>query len=166
MGMLYNKSPIMWKSKMQKTMAPSTAEAEYYSAFAASCEFLYLRALLHRLEIKQKMPSPISKDNTACIEWGKNAISGCERAKHIDIRKPFSQRDEVIQYGVLLLVKVPTEQQLKNILTKRLHLLQVLACIDELLGWKSNPSTFRTSVLKRGYGEWRAKTINSSHVGP
>ncbi len=32
MVMLYNKSQIMWKSKMQKTTALSTAEAEYYSA--------------------------------------------------------------------------------------------------------------------------------------
>ena len=38
MVMLYNKSPIMWKSKMQKTTALSTAEAEYYSASAAGCE--------------------------------------------------------------------------------------------------------------------------------
>ncbi len=30
MVMLYNKSPIMWKAKMQKTTALSTAEAEYY----------------------------------------------------------------------------------------------------------------------------------------
>jgi hypothetical protein len=32
MLMLYNKSPISWKSKMQKTTAASTAEAEKYSA--------------------------------------------------------------------------------------------------------------------------------------
>ena len=44
--MLYIKSPIMWKSKMQKTTALSTAEAEYYSASAAGCEVLYLGALL------------------------------------------------------------------------------------------------------------------------
>ncbi len=33
--MLYNKAPIMWKSKMQKTTAPSTAEAEYYYSASA-----------------------------------------------------------------------------------------------------------------------------------
>jgi hypothetical protein len=44
--MLYNKATIMWKSKMQKTTALSTAEAEYYSASTASTEILYLRALL------------------------------------------------------------------------------------------------------------------------
>ena len=60
MVMLYNKSPIMWKSKMQKTTALSTAqEAEYYSASAAGCEVLYLRALLHRLGFGQKKPTPI-----------------------------------------------------------------------------------------------------------
>jgi hypothetical protein len=32
MLMLYNKSPISWQSKMQKTTALSTAEAEHYSA--------------------------------------------------------------------------------------------------------------------------------------
>ncbi len=44
--MLYNKSPmmspIMWHSKMQKTAALSTAEAEYYSAMAAGLDVLYL----------------------------------------------------------------------------------------------------------------------------
>ena len=72
MAMLYNKSQIMWKSKMQKTTAFSTAEAEYYSASAAGCEVLYLRALLHRLGFGQRKPTPIFEDNlnTACIEWG------------------------------------------------------------------------------------------------
>ncbi len=37
MDMLYNKSPIMWKSKMQKTITLSTAEAEFYSALMAGC---------------------------------------------------------------------------------------------------------------------------------
>ncbi len=63
MVMLCNQSPIMWKSKMQKTTALLTAEAEYYSASAAGCEVLYLRALLDRLGFKQKKPTPIYEDN-------------------------------------------------------------------------------------------------------
>jgi hypothetical protein len=47
--MLYNKSPIMWKSKMQNTTGLSTAEAEYYSASMVGCEVLFLRALLQFL---------------------------------------------------------------------------------------------------------------------
>jgi hypothetical protein len=39
--MLYNQAPIMWRSKMQKTTALSTAEAEYYSASTAGSDVLY-----------------------------------------------------------------------------------------------------------------------------
>jgi hypothetical protein len=83
--MLYNKAPIMWKSKMQKTTALSTAEAEYYSASTAGSEVLYLRKLLERMGFAQTSPTP--GDNTACIEWGNNVIGRRERAKHMDIRK-------------------------------------------------------------------------------
>ena len=85
--MLYSKSPIMWKSKMQKTTALSTAEAEYCSASVASCKVLDLKDLLRRLGFGQRKPTPIFEDNTACIEWGNNVIGGRERAKHIDIRR-------------------------------------------------------------------------------
>jgi hypothetical protein len=40
---LYNRSPILWHSKMQKTTALSTAEEQYYSASTAATEVLYLR---------------------------------------------------------------------------------------------------------------------------
>ncbi len=102
---------------------------------------MFLRAPLGRLRFKQKKPTPIYEDNTACIEWGKNVIrvGGRERAKHIDIRKHFAH--EVIQNGAMLLVKVSTAHQVTYILIKGLHLLQVLICVDGLLGRKSAPST-------------------------
>jgi hypothetical protein len=59
MVMLYNKSPIMWKPKMQKTTALSTAEAEFYLALMVACVVLYLRDLLHSLGFTQKRPTPI-----------------------------------------------------------------------------------------------------------
>jgi len=122
----------MWKSKMQKTMALSTAEAEHYSASTAGTEILYLRALLERLGIAQKEPTPVYEDNTACIEWGNNVIGGRERAKHIDIRKHFAH--EVIRNGEMKLIKVSTTSQLADILTKGLHLPQFLACVNGVLG--------------------------------
>ena len=94
--MLYEKAPIMWKSKTQKTTA-LTAEAEYYAASSAGSEVLHLRKLLERKGFVQASPTPVYEDNTACIEWGNNFIGGWERAKHIDIRKHFAH--EVIQNG-------------------------------------------------------------------
>ncbi len=66
--MLYNKAPIMWKYKMQKTTALSTAEAEYYAALTAGSEALYLRKLLERIGFAQASPTPIYEENMACIE--------------------------------------------------------------------------------------------------
>jgi hypothetical protein len=73
---LYNRSPVLWRSKLQKTTAllVSTAEAEYYSASTAATEVLYLRNLLELMGFAQSKPTPVYEDNTACIEWGNNVI--------------------------------------------------------------------------------------------
>ena len=130
--MLYNKSPIMWRSKLQKTTALSTAEAEYYSASAAGVDVLFLRNLLERMGFAQECPTSVFEDNTACIEWGNNVIGGRERAKHIDIRKHFAH--EVIQNGKMRLVRVPTASQLADVFTKALHYPQWKACVEGILG--------------------------------
>jgi hypothetical protein len=132
MLMLYNKSPISWKSKMQKTTALSTAEAEYYSASTIAAEVLYLRYLRERLDLARQKPTPVYEDNSACIEWGNNVIGRRERAKHIDIRKHFAH--EVIQNGKMRLIKVPASAQLADILTKGLHLQLSTMCVEGILG--------------------------------
>jgi hypothetical protein len=132
--MLYSQTPITWRSKMQKTTALSTAEAEYYSASTAGSDVLYFRKLHNQLGFTHQSPTPVYEDNTACIEWGNNIIGGRERAKHIDIRKHFAH--EVIQNGEMLLVQVPTSSQLADILTKGLHYLQWQACVESILSKK------------------------------
>ncbi len=64
-----------------------------------------------------------------CIEW---VIGRRERAKHIDIRKYFAH--EVIRNGEMKLIKVLTTSQLADIRTKGLHLPQILACVNGVLG--------------------------------
>jgi hypothetical protein len=131
---LYNRSPILWRSKMQKTTALSTAEAEYYSASTAATEVLYIRNLLDSMGFAQASPTPVYEDNTACIEWGNNVIGGRERAKHIDIRKHFAH--EVIQNGHMKLIRIATSQQLADILTKPLPFPLWQACVAGILGKK------------------------------
>jgi hypothetical protein len=58
----------------------------------------------------------ILEDNTACINWGNNVIGGCERAKHISIRKHYAY--EAIQLGHIRLVRVSTADQLAHVLIK------------------------------------------------
>jgi hypothetical protein len=71
MLMLYNKSPISWKSKMQKTTALSTAEPEYYSASTAAMEVLYLRFLLELglyIEATRTTPRASSGGTTSSLD--------------------------------------------------------------------------------------------------
>ncbi len=153
MFMLYNKSPISWKSKTQKTTALSTAEAEYYSASTAALEVLYLRSLLERLDFAQEKPTPICEDNPACIEWGNNnVIGGRGRAKNIDIRKHFAHK--VIQNGAMRLIKVPTSAQLADILTKGLLSPQSTVCVDGILGCRRT-CTLKGPLSSRGGGSPR-----------
>ena len=61
MIILYNKSPISWKSKMQNTIALLTAEAENYSSSTAAYSaqevlYIHLGFLLDRLGLAQEQP--------------------------------------------------------------------------------------------------------------
>jgi hypothetical protein len=65
----YNKSIVLWRSRMQKTIALSTAEAEYYSASEIAVEIIYLRNLIRNMSLPQEDDTPVYEDNTACIEY-------------------------------------------------------------------------------------------------
>jgi hypothetical protein len=158
----FNHGIVKWRSKMQKTVSLSTAEAEYYAASEMAIEIIYLRNLLENMGFGEKPDTPVYEDNTACIEWGNHVIGGRERAKHIDIRKHFAH--ETIQNRHMRLIKVDTSNQLADIFTKPLQLPQFLSCREGILlgkravelppagphdsgGGKQSPST-----LRRGWG--------------
>ena len=128
----YNRTPILWRSRMQKTVALSSAEAEYYSASEMAVEIIYLRNLLNNMGLPAGDNTSVFEDNTACIEWANHIMGGRERAKHIDIRKHFAH--EAVQNGHIRLIKIPTEFQLADLLTKGLHRRQFESCLYSLLG--------------------------------
>ncbi len=49
----YNRCPVLWRSKMQESVALSSAEAEYYSASEMAIEIIYLRTLLANMQLRQ-----------------------------------------------------------------------------------------------------------------
>ena len=129
----YNRAPILWKSKLQKSVALSTAEAEYYSASLGAAEVIFPRRLLRNMGFEPKSPTPMYEDNTACIEWTNNVIGGRERAKHIDVRKHFVH--EAAQLGHLCLYTVSTTYQLAAVFTISLQRKQhATALLRVLLG--------------------------------
>ena len=128
----YNRSLLTWRSKMQKSIALSTAEAEYYSVSEMAIEMIYLRNLLANMGLPQEDYTEVFEDNTACIEWSNHVLGGRERAKHIDIRKHFAH--EAVQNGHIWLYQISTEYQLADLLTKPLQLGPFEKCLYSLLG--------------------------------
>jgi transposase InsO family protein len=90
--------PISWSSKMQKTVALSSCEAEYMSLAHAVQEALWIKSLLGQyLDFNE--PMVIYEDNQGAIDLTVNSKNH-SRTKHIDIKYHFLKekvRDKEIQ---------------------------------------------------------------------
>ena len=178
---LFNGTPIAWKSKLQPSVALSTSEVEYMAASVGAKEMIYLRRLMSNLGMPMRNATPVGEDNTGCIEWSNYVIGGRERAKHIDLRKHFAH--EAVQNGEIILYKVPTRDQLADILTKGLSKMPFDHCMAGLFGapeaargTTSRPApkaatgmTLRCSRLKRGPWNGRLRATKQrgwSQLGP
>jgi hypothetical protein len=79
---------ISWYNKKQKSVALSSAEAEYMAASQASCEALWLQKMLVDLFGSKLDPTIIYYDNQSCIKLFENPVFH-DRSKHIDIMYHF-----------------------------------------------------------------------------
>jgi hypothetical protein len=123
---------VSWASKLQPTVALSSAEAEYMAASSAAQEAIYLRRLLESLGHKQESPTIIYEDNQSCIAMADNPAQS-QRIKHIDIKYHFVR--EKIQSGDIKLVYVQTERQLADLLTKALTREKLQKLRGRVLGY-------------------------------
>ena len=108
---------VSWFSRKQKSIALSSAEAEYMAASQASSEALWLRKLLVNLFDQELRPMIIYCDNQSCILLSKNLVFH-DRSKHIEIRYHFIR--DYVQRGVVTLQYISIDEQVLDILTKSL----------------------------------------------
>lgn len=81
-------APISWESKKQRSVALSTAEAEYVCVAEAAKEALHLKRLINAVsEWKQRIVT-IYNDNQAAILLTKNPVVS-SKTKHIDTKLHF-----------------------------------------------------------------------------
>jgi hypothetical protein len=110
-----NRGPVYWRSKLQPTVALSTAEAEYMAASECAQSVNWLRNMLSDLNCSQTGPTIIWEDSQSCIKMSRNP-AGQRRTKHIDIRHHFiidqcKKGHSVLQYCA-------TNRMIADILTK------------------------------------------------
>eukprot|EP00253_Pinus_taeda_P007124 PITA_07124 len=108
---------VSWYSKKQRSMALSSAEAEYMAASLAACEAIWMRKILVGLFGSHLEPTVIYCDNQSCIKLSANPIFH-DISKHIDIR--YHHIRDCVQRRIMLLSYIPTEDQDADILTKAL----------------------------------------------
>ena len=113
---IMNGGAISWSSRLQPTVAVSTAEAEYMSAASAVKEALWLRKLSADLGMSMETVQ-ISCDNQGAIKLLKHPIASV-RSKHIDVMHHFA-RERVARREVKFLY-CASEDMVADCLTKAL----------------------------------------------
>ena len=99
-----------------KSVALSTAEAEYISVGSCCAQILWMKATLNDFGIKFKKV-PLLYDNESAIKLTNNPVQQA-RIKHIDVRHHFIRDHQ--QKGDICIESVGTEDQLADIFTKPL----------------------------------------------
>ena len=91
--------PISWKSKKQASVALSTCEAEYVALSIACQELMYLSRLISELLPLKLSTAILMNDNQGALTLIKHPVK-YSKAKHIDIRYPFTrgcyQNDQIV----------------------------------------------------------------------
>ena len=110
---------ISWSCKAQKTVATSTAEAEFNFVVEASKEATHLSGILEDLRIFCKLPLNIFLDIQACNALSKHSMHH-GKTKHFAIKLQFVR--ELVENQKLELPYLTTENMSADILTKSLGL--------------------------------------------
>ncbi|WVZ81323.1 hypothetical protein U9M48_028713 [Paspalum notatum var. saurae] len=111
-------SLVSWSSRKQSSVATSTCEAEYVAAASYCSQILWMLATLRDYGLTYER-IPILCDSSSAISVAKNPVLH-SRTKHIDVRYHFL-RDNY-EKGMIDIVKVASENQVADILTKPLDL--------------------------------------------
>ena len=108
---------MTWKSKKQKVVALSSAEAEFCGIKSGLTEILWLRRLMKEINFSPKR-SQLYCDNKAAISISENPVQH-DRTKHVEVDRYFIK--ENIENGTVEFPFVRSEDQLADILTKAVN---------------------------------------------
>ena len=106
---------VTWKSKKQKVVSCSSAEAEYRAMRKLTSELIWIKGLLKDLGIETTTPITMHCDNQAAIHIASNSVFH-ERTKHIEV--DCHKVRQVVEQKIILPCYTRSEDQLADIFTK------------------------------------------------
>lgn len=106
---------ISWQSRKQRSIAISTAEAEYVSLSEAAKEAVFLKRFLEEIMGKAELPILIHTDSQSAQAIAQNPVHH-QKIKHVDVRYHFIR--EKIQDGIVSLTYLETRYMVADSLTK------------------------------------------------
>ena len=111
---------VTWRSKKQKVIALSSAEAEFRGIRSGSglTVILWLKRLMTQLDLDIPKPCKLFCDNKAAISISENPVQH-DRTKHVEVDRHFIK--EKIEAKIVELPFVKSEDQLADILTKAVN---------------------------------------------
>ncbi|CAL8991809.1 unnamed protein product [Prunus brigantina] len=120
---------VTWRSKKQKVVSRSSAEAEYRGMAQGVCELLWLRRLLRDLGFGPQKPMDMYCDNKAAIAIAHNPVQH-DRTKHVEVDRHFVK--EKLDAEIISFPFISSEYQLADVLTKAVSTTVFLNSLDKL----------------------------------
>lgn len=112
----FNNNVTLWKTKKQRTVSLSSAEAEYVALSQCVCECIFIGQLLNEILDYNLYPIKVFEDNQSCIKMSTTIET--KRTKHIDVKHHFIRNH--VSKNEIMLVYIPTSNQIADMLTNAL----------------------------------------------
>jgi hypothetical protein len=109
--------PVMWKSRLQRTVALSSTEAEYYAISETAKEIKFIFQILESIGIKIKLPIIVKVDNVGAIFMAEN-VTATKLTRHVDARYHYVR--EFIEEGFIKIIFVKSDDNKADGFTKNL----------------------------------------------
>ena len=106
---------VTWRSKKQKVVSRSSAEAEFRGMVHGVCELLWIKRILRDLGIALTAPMQLCCDNKSAVKIANNPVQH-DRTKHVEIDRHFIK--DHLEKKTIELPHVSSEDQLADMMTK------------------------------------------------
>ncbi|BBN69007.1 hypothetical protein Prudu_689S000100 [Prunus dulcis] len=135
---------VTWRSKKQKVVSGSSAEAEYRGMAQGVCELLWLRRLLRDLGFGPQKPMDLYCDNKVAIAIAHNPVQH-DRTTHVEVDRHFVK--EKLGTEIISFPFISFEYQMADVLTKDVSTTamttSIAICVMQLRWQHPMPGIFK-----------------------